>query len=261
VGKESNYQTKRPNERGEIFYTDEEHAIWKALYARQIPHVKRYAAVEYLDGLNALNLSADRIPNYSNVSDYLRSSTGWTVEPVPALINFKRFFAMLAARIFPAASFIRNLDDFDYVREPDIFHEIFGHTPLLTDSRFAAFTEAIGRVGSHAQPEDYSWVARLYWFTIEFGLIERNGIMYPLGSGLVSSPSELVYAAISDQPERRPFDLLDVLRTPYRIDIHQPVYYVLDDLDKLFELADRDLLKDVRKAQSLGLFEPTYSPA
>lgn len=258
MGKESSYQAKQPNEQGNIFYTDEEHAMWKALYARQISPVERYAAPEFLNGLHALNLPTDKIPNCSDVSDYLRSATGWTIEPVPALINFKRFFRMLSERIFPAASFIRNKDDFDYVREPDIFHEIFGHTPLLTDDRFAAFTAAIGRVGSRANPSDYSWIARLYWFTIEFGLIEREGMIYPLGSGLVSSPSELVYAAISDEPERRPFELLDVLRTPYRIDIHQPIYYVLDDLDTLFELADRDLLKDVRKAQSRGLFEPTY---
>nr|MCU0904468.1 phenylalanine 4-monooxygenase [Tabrizicola sp.] len=185
--------------------------------------------------------------------------TGWQVVPVPALISFWRFFGMLAGRTFPAASFIRNRRDFDYIEEPDIFHEIFGHTPLLTDPRFARFSQAIGEAGMRAAKEDYAWLIRLYWFSIEFGLTVESGVTKTLGSGLASSPSELLWS-VSAGPELRPFDVIDILRTPYRIDIHQPVYFVIDTLDDLFAAANRDLLADVATARRLGQHAPKYPP-
>lgn len=184
--------------------------------------------------------------------------TGWSVAPVPALIGFGRFFNMLAEKTFPAASFIRSRADYDYIEEPDIFHEIFGHTPLLTDPGFAHFSNTIGNIGQQVEPADYSWLIRLYWFTIEFGLTVENGHYKALGSGLTSSPTELIYSIDSPVPERREFNVIDILRTPYRIDIHQPIYFVLENIDDLFQAADRDLLADIRQAQSLGLFEPSY---
>ena len=167
---------------------------------------------------------------------------------------------MLANRTFPAASFIRSRQDFDYIKEPDIFHEIFGHGPLLTDPRFAGFSQAIGRAGQRADKGAYSWLIRLYWFTIEFGLTVEDGQIKALGSGLASSPTELPWSVGSPIPQRRAFDIIDILRTPYRIDIHQPVYFVLDCLDDLFAAAERDLLSDVALAQSRGLFAPLYPP-
>ena len=213
-----------------------------------------------MDGLKALSLDPNCIPQCEDVSAVLRDLTGWQVAPVPALIGFKKFFQMLSQRIFPAASFIRNRRDFNYIEEPDIFHEIFGHTPLLTDRRFANFTASIGRAGMNADPKDYSWLIRLYWFSIEFGLKNQDGEIKALGSGLASSPTELSYSVTSDIALRKPFVILDVLRTPYRIDIHQPLYFVLNQLDDLFELADRDLLADVHQAQKLGLLPPSYPP-
>ena len=168
------------------------------------------------------------------------------------------FFKMLSEKTFPAASFIRSRADFDYIEEPDIFHEIFGHTPLLTDPGFAFFSQTIGELGLLVQPPDYSWLIRLYWFTIEFGLSREQGQYRALGSGLNSSPTELVYAVESSAPERREFNVIDILRTPYRIDIHQPIYYVIEDINDLFKAADRNLLADIKQAQSLGLFEPAY---
>ena len=256
MSKHSNYQARLPDSDGFIHYTAAEHHRWARLYARQIDQVQRYAASEYLSGLARLNLPVDRIPQCREVSALLHEATGWQVQPVPALIGFGEFFDMLARRIFPAASFIRSEADFTYVKEPDIFHEIFGHTPLLTDPRFATFSESIGRFGQQARPEDYAWLARLYWFTIEFGLTAVDERYKPLGAGLMSSPSELVYAADSDIPERRNFDLLEVLRTPYRIDIHQPIYFVMHNLDELFDLAQCNLLAHVHKAQRLGLLSP-----
>ena len=120
---------------------------------------------------------------------------------------------------------------------------------MLTDPRFATFSQAIGKIGQQAEPEDYVWLARLYWFTIEFGLTVAGAQWKPLGAGLMSSPSELLYAAESDVPERQPFELLEVLRTPYRIDIHQPTYFYIEDLDDLFKLAGCDLLAKVHLAR------------
>jgi len=256
--KSSSYAAKQPDETGHIAYSAQDDAVWRDLYAQQLPNVHNYCSTAYLDGLERLNLPQTRVPQCGEVSEVLRPLTGWEVVPVPALIGFKQFFDMLAARQFPAASFIRNRTDFDYIKEPDIFHEVFGHTPLLSDPRFAAFSEQIGKAGLRAGPKGYVWLIRLYWFTIEFGLCFEAGQIKALGSGLASSPTELPYSVTSAAAERREFDVIDILRTPYRIDIHQPVYFVLDQLDDLLKAADRDLLADVATAQSLGLFAPSY---
>lgn len=258
MAKPSSYIAKTPDRSGVIKYSAQEDAVWRDLYAEQLPQIKQHAAAEYLTGFAKIALPSDRVPQCRDVSLMLLKLTGWKVTPVPALIGFGRFFGMLANREFPAASFIRNAKDFDYIEEPDIFHEIFGHTPLLTDPRFAQFSHAIGQAGMRAEAKDYAWLIRLYWFTIEFGLTRKNGVIRALGSGLASSPSELQYSVKSDVPERRPFDVLDILRTPYRIDIHQPIYFVLEDVDTLLQTAERDLLRDVHQAQSLGLFKHSY---
>ncbi|MGP4847938.1 hypothetical protein ACTXGQ_27840, partial [Marinobacter sp. 1Y8] len=192
-----------------------------------------------------------------------------------------KFFKLLANKSFPVATFIRRFDDMNYIEEPDIFHEIVGHCPLLTHPAFAAFNETYGKLGLSATKEERWFLARLYWFTIEFGLVGsriENRRIY--GGGILSSPSETVYALdhtsygqpeaqntiqyqtkqhqSKPQPEHRAFDLLDVLRTPYRIDQIQPIYYVIDELDTLFDIVNSDIMGAVKKAMSLGLFEPTY---
>ena len=258
--KSTKYTAKVPDSKGHIDYSDEENDVWADLYAAQLPQVHRYCAAEYLNGLQQVQLPADRVPSCADVSSRLMDLTGWRVAPVPALIGFKSFFSMLANRTFPAASFIRHREDFDYIEEPDIFHELFGHTPLLADQRFADFSEAIGKAGVEAAPEDYSWLIRLYWFTIEFGLTQEHGRYKALGSGLASSPTELIHSVESTLPERCAFDVIDILRTPYRIDIHQPIYFVLDNPEALFDAGKRDLLADIRTARSLGLHAPAYPP-
>lgn len=255
----TSYAAKHPDWAGFIDYTDEENAVWRDLVARQWPMVRRHAAAPYLRGLEMLEMPQTRVPQCPDLSRKLRALTGWQVVPVPALISFGRFFRMLAERSFPAASFIRSRRDFDYIEEPDIFHEIFGHAPLLTDPRFAGFSQAIGEAGMRCAKEDYAWLIRLYWFSIEFGLTVEHGVTKTLGSGLASSPSELLWA-VGEGPELRPFDVIDILRTPYRIDIHQPVYFVIERLDDLFAAAGRDLLADVATARRLGLHAPKYPP-
>lgn len=256
--KHTNYTAKQPDRSGLIHYTQEENEVWRDLIARQQPHVEHYAAKPYLDGQKRLNLPVDRVPQCKEVSETLMKLTRWRVEPVPALIGFSQFFGMLAEKKFPAASFIRSRKDFDYIEEPDIFHEIYGHTPLLTDERFARFSETIGQTGLVCSKSDYSWLIRLYWFTIEFGLIEEGDSIKALGSGLASSPAELRHSIEDPTVLRKPFDVIDILRTPYRIDINQPIYFVLSDVDQLLKASERDLMSDIKKAQALGLFAPTY---
>jgi phenylalanine-4-hydroxylase len=146
------------------------------------------------------------------------------------------------------------------LREPDIFHEVFGHTPSLTDHRFAAFTEAYGKAGLAADKKDHAMLARLFWFTVEFGLVNTPDGIRSYGSGLMSSPGELVYSTESDIPARKPFDPIDAVRTPYRIDIFQTVYFVIESFDQLFEMANSGLLAYVAEARRLGMHAPTYPP-
>ena len=261
MGKGTKYVAKVPDENGYIHYTEEEDRIWHELITRQKPALPGRACQAYINALGRLDLPEDRVPQCEDVSRVLRECTGWEVAPVPALINFTDFFNLLANKKFPAASFIRTREEMEYLQEPDIFHEIFGHTPHLTDARFAAFTHAYGKAGAAARKEDRPWLARLYWFTVEFGLVDLpDEGLRTYGAGIVSSIAETKYALDSDAPVRKPFDVLDVLRTPYRIDILQPVYFVLESFDTLFEVAQMDLLKLIGEAKRMGMHEPLFPP-
>lgn len=261
MAKGTKYVAKVPDETGYIHYTDEENRVWHELITRQKQVLPGRACAEYIGALDRLDLPEDRVPQCEEVSRVLRECTGWEVAPVPALINFTDFFNLLANKRFPAASFIRSREEMDYLQEPDIFHEIFGHTPLLTDPRFAAFTHAYGKAGAAARKEDRPMLARLYWFTVEFGLIHRpeEGLR-TYGAGVVSSSGETSYALESERPQRKAFDPLDVLRTPYRIDIYQPIYFVIQSFDTLFEVAQMDLLGLIGQARKLGMHAPVFPP-
>merc|ERR1712108_72423 len=151
-------------------------------------------------------------------------------------------------------------EEFDYLQEPDIFHEVFGHCPLLTNPAFAHFTHTYGKLGLAASKEDRVYLARLYWFTVEFGLVRAKDELKIYGGGILSSPGETIYALDSDTPLRNPLTAIDALRTPYRIDIMQPLYYILPEFDHLFELAEMDIMALVEQAKSLGLFSPLFPP-
>lgn len=256
--KDTKYVAKQPDANGVITYSETENAVWRDLVARQQPSVQALAARPFLEGQKKLNLPTDRVPQCVEVSNILTDLTGWKVAAVPALIGFSQFFKMLSECTFPAASFIRDRESFDYIEEPDIFHEIYGHTPLLTDARFARFSQFIGETGLRCDKADYSWLIRLYWFTVEFGLIREGEVIKALGSGLASSPGELAHSIHEPSVVRKPFDVVEVLRTPYRIDINQPIYFVLDDVEQLLDASQRDLLADIATAQALGLHAPTY---
>ena len=269
------YVSRQPDSQGHIHYSADENAMWQALLERQATQIPNRACSAYLEGLEKLNLPLTHIPQLHDIDEILQGTTGWQTAAVPALISFGKFFKLLANKSFPVATFIRRFEDMDYIEEPDIFHEIVGHCPLLTHPAFAAFNETYGKLGLNASKEERWFLARLYWFTIEFGLVgSRPDNRRIYGGGILSSPSETVYALSGseklhqskhqqqpqNQPEHRPFDLLDVLRTPYRIDHIQPIYYVIDDLDTLFDIVDSDIMGLVKQAMSLGLFEPTYAP-
>jgi len=261
MAKLSKYVAKVPDASGYIAYTDEEHAVWHDLITRQRPIVEKYACKEYLEALDVMRFPTDRIPQCNEVSAVLRKHTGWEVAPVPALIPFGQFFQLLADKKFPAASFIRSREEMDYLQEPDIFHEIFGHTPLLTDPRFAEFTHAYGKAGVRARKEDHVKLARLYWFTVEFGLIRAGKGLKTYGAGIVSSFGETPYSIESDKPLRKPFDPIDALRTPYRIDIFQTTYFIIDSLQDMFDLAHKDLFALIAEAEKLGMHTPNFPPA
>lgn len=259
VEKPSKYVARKPDEQGLIHYSDIEHETWHRLIERQLKVVPGRACDEYLRGLELLDLPRDRIPQLEEVSSVLRRETGWEVARVPALIGFETFFGLLAERKFPVATFIRTPEEFDYLQEPDIFHEIFGHCAMLTNPAFANFTCKYGQLGLAATPKERAYLARLYWFTVEFGLLHTGDGLRIYGGGILSSPKETLYA-LGSEPKRCDFDVLDALRTPYRIDIVQPVYYVLDDLQQLQELTEMDLMAQVHRAMEMGLFEPMFPP-
>jgi phenylalanine-4-hydroxylase len=245
---QTEYVAKTPDHRGFIAYSAEENETWSILFERQMAGIHAAACSEYLTGLEQLDLPAKRAPQCAEVSASLTKATGWTVAPVPALIDADLFFRMLARREFPAASFIRRRDELNYLREPDLFHEIFGHAPLLTHPDFADFTEAYGRLGVQANAAEQDVLARLYWFTIEFGLIRKPGQQLQVyGAGIASSIGETAHALHDPHVERRPFDVDDILRTDFRIDRMQPHYFVLSHFSDLFETMDGDLLGHARE--------------
>ncbi|WP_413111803.1 phenylalanine 4-monooxygenase [Thaumasiovibrio sp. DFM-14] len=255
----STYHSKPVDSDGYVAWDDDEHRVWRDLVQRQMSVISGRACQDYIDGLSRLALSVDQVPQLPDVNRVLKETTGWCCEPVPALINFDRFFGLLAEKKFPVATFLRRRQEFDYLQEPDYFHEIFGHCAMLTHPDFASFTHAYGRLGSQATHQQRVYLARLYWFTVEFGLVKEDGKMKIYGGGILSSPGESISALEGEGIERHPFDVESVLRTPYRIDIMQPIYYYLDSINDLFALSQRDLMADVVRAQAKPLFHPLFN--
>ncbi len=172
MSKATNYTAKIPDSQGYIQYTDEEHDVWHELYQRQMVNMPGRACDAYMQGLKALNMPTNRVPQLQEIDKVLTETTGWKTAGVPALISFGKFFELLASKQFPVATFIRTKEEFDYLQEPDIFHEIFGHCPLLTNPAFARFSHIYGQLGLAASKEERVYLARLYWFTVEFGLVK-----------------------------------------------------------------------------------------
>ncbi|HEY4940274.1 MAG TPA: phenylalanine 4-monooxygenase [Rhizomicrobium sp.] len=239
-------------------YGAAQHGVWKTLFERQAKILPGRACAEFLDGLAKLKLVSDRIPDLERMSDGLEKLTGWRVVTVPSLVPDEIFFDHLANRRFPAGQFIRDAKQFDYIEEPDIFHDVFGHVPMLAHPVFADYMQAYGKGGVRALTQFHALknLARLYWYTVEFGLIEGPEGLRIYGSGIVSSRGESIYAVESPSPNRIGFDLERVMRTDYRIDDFQESYFVIRSFDELFAETYKDFAALYAKLQS----GPAYKP-
>ena len=218
-------------------YTAENQETWRVLYDRQMAYLANNASEVYLSGARSINLVRDHIPYLEgpqSVNTFLMPLTGWQSKAVPGYLPAKAFFACLARREFPTTIVIRSRESIDYLPEPDIFHDIFGHVPLHADPTFADFLQTYGKAAvSTDDPHHTERLARLFWFTVEFGLIREGGRNRLYGSGLISSPGESAHALDSKDVDRRPFDLETVCNTSFEIDHYQPILYVLESFDQL----------------------------
>jgi phenylalanine-4-hydroxylase len=215
-------------------YSAAEHALWDQLYARQVALLPGRVAAPFLEGLEVLQLSRSGIPDFAELSARLTEATGWRVVAVPGLVPDAVFYEHLANRRFVAARFLRSPAESEYLQEPDVFHDVFGHVPLLSNPVFADYMQAYGEGGLRAlHLGAIHQLARLYWYTVEFGLVRDPGGLRLYGAGIVSSRGESLYALDSPDPKRIAFDLKRVMRTRYRIDAYQDNYFVIDSFEDL----------------------------
>jgi len=228
-------------------YTEQEHAVWDRLFARQAGMLPTRVVPAFMEGLDVLRMSKPGIPDFDELNERLHRATGWQVVAVPGLVPDEMFFDHLANRRFVAGRFIRTPEQLDYLQEPDIFHDVFGHVPLLVHPVFADYMQAYGEGGLRAAKLGMiEALARLYWYTVEFGLIRDRGDLKLYGAGIVSSYGESLFALDDPSPHRIGFDLERVMRSQYRIDDYQQNYFVIDSFD--------DLLQQTRDAD----FGPIY---
>ncbi len=223
-------------------YSAEEHRIWDDLYARQMAILPGRAASAFMAGLERLDLGRGGVPDFARMSEELGALTGWSVVPVPMLIPDHVFFWHLANRRFPAGNFIRSRETFDYIQEPDVFHDVFGHVPLLTDPTYADYMQEYGRAGWKAmQHNRLKALGALYWYTVEFGLIMEGDAVRAYGAGILSGPSETVFSVEAKSPNRIMLNVDRVMRTDYVIDDLQPSYFVIESFKDLYhQTVERD---------------------
>jgi phenylalanine-4-hydroxylase len=233
-------------------YNEEEHAIWRLLFERQQRLLVERACGEFLDGLGGLGVAAEGIPDFARLNQILDGATGWRIVAVPGLVPDDVFFAFLANRRFPSTCFIRRRDQLDYLQEPDVFHDIYGHVPLLMNPVFADYMQAYGEGGLKALRLGHlQHLARLYWYTVEFGLIATPRGLRIYGSGILSSAGESVYCLEDPRPNRIRFALRRVMRTRYRIDDFQQTYFVIDEFQQLFDATRPDFAPIYRELSGL----------
>jgi phenylalanine-4-hydroxylase len=238
-------------------YTAAEHGVWRTLFERQTKLLPGRACAEFVAGMQALPIGADRIPDFRGLSDVLMQHTGWQVVAVPGLVPDEVFFDHLANRRFPAGNFIRKPDQLDYLEEPDVFHDVFGHVPMLMNPVIADYIQAYGVGGLRARKLGVlPQLARVYWYTVEFGLVEEAAGLRIYGSGIASSYTESVFALDDPSPNRIGFALERVMRTNYRIDDFQETYFVLRNLDELLELAHIDFAPIYERVKGQPEFQP-----
>ncbi len=217
-------------------YTQEDFTVWHQLYTRQMQLLSEHASGLYLDAINRIRFLADDIPDFQRTSSILMPETGWKLTVVPELVPQQDFFQLLSSRIFPATCWLRTAKELDYIEEPDMFHDVFGHVPLLINPAYAMFMQGFSELAMQWAdvPKAIELLGRVYWFTIEFGLIHEADEVKIYGAGILSSPGETKYAMHPDTI-RKPFDIEELLNTSYRTDTLQEQYFVIDSFEQLYE--------------------------
>lgn len=221
-------------------YTESDHQIWSALYDEQMKQLPTMATQSFLDGAKKVGFESSHVPRFTLVNDALKNETGWTVYVVPGYVDNKPFFTHLGNKEFPVTTWLRDKAQFEYIVEPDMFHDVFGHVPLLSEQFFVDFLEGLSKIGLEYidNPSAIELISRIYWFTVEFGLIRENGNLRIYGAGILSSPGESRYS-ISDQAIHLPFDVDRILETPYIKEKFQEKYFVIDSYKQLFDSLPR----------------------
>lgn len=254
----SRYVAHIPDAQGFVNYSAEENRIWKTLFERQVKLLPGRACDEFITGLKTLGITSEAMPQLPDLSQRIKAETGWQVSPVAALISAREFFELLAKKYFPVATFIRREEELDYVKEPDIFHEVFGHCPMLTNKVYAEFVYDYARKVLTFPESDWPLLQRMFWFTVEFGLINTVNGFRAYGGGILSSISEIVYSVESDIPLRVIFEPIAAFRMPYRIDMLQPVYFVINDYQNLYDFVLSNIGEFLARTRELGEFPPFF---
>lgn len=238
-------------------YTTQEHQVWRTLFDRQTHLLPELACDAFVQGMQDLPMGPDKIPDFRELSEALKPRTGWEIVAVPGLVPDDVFFTHLANRRFPAGNFIRKPHELDYLEEPDVFHDVFGHVPMLMHPVMADFIQAYGIGGLRAQGiGKLKELARVYWYTVEFGLVQEKQGMRIYGAGIASSYSESKFSVQDASPNRIAFELERVMRTNYRIDDFQETYFVLDNIDDLLALQQIDFAPVYERLSSGPHYEP-----
>jgi phenylalanine-4-hydroxylase len=217
-------------------YTSEDHAVWKILYERQMPNLPGKATQDYIDGVHTVKFVADHIPNFKEVNQILNTKTGWKIHVVPGLIPNREFFELMRDRNFCATTWLRKMDELDYLEEPDMFHDVFGHVPLLTNQNLCDFLVKLSKIAlKHIDSiAAIEAVARIYWYTVEFGMIQEEGQLRIYGAGILSSRGETDYSLNSDVPKRLAYNVRQIIETPYIKDRYQEQYFVIESFEQLY---------------------------
>ncbi len=218
-------------------YTADDQAVWRILFKRQMKQLPGKASQDYLDGIGQTGFTADHIPDFEQeLNPRLMQLTGWRVKAVPGLIPNREFFELMADHNFPATTWLRRRDQLDYLQEPDMFHDTFGHVPMLSNQSFCDFLAALSRIAlAHVDhPEAIEMISRLYWYTVEFGLIQEADGLRIYGGGILSSVGETTYSLTSEKPLRIPYEVGTLLKTPYIIDRYQDQYFVIRSYEQLY---------------------------
>jgi phenylalanine-4-hydroxylase len=218
-------------------YTEQDFYVWRTLYERQMQILPGRADSEFMQGIERVGFAAEKIPDFSDVNENLSKLTGWGIVVVPGLIDNKPFFEYLKNSLFPSSTWLRKVEQLDYLQEPDMFHDIFGHVPLLSNKDFTGFLTGLSEIALDyiENPLAIELISRLYWYTVEFGLVKTESGLKIYGAGILSSPGESVYCLESDIPKRIDFDVETIMHKPYIKDRYQAQYYVIDSYKQLYE--------------------------